>query len=289
MPIIRDYKHQDLEDTIRLMKLLSNDLQIKFNEENWRHSTRDRAFIPEVRTLIAEENKKVVGMCFADIQRDELGQFHGLIRNVIVDPAYRNKEIASALIQHAVELFTDLKLNTARVEVSDQIKKVIPLFEKLNFKSSHIVEEINVLKIREYEERDYEATKELMQIYSELINFPFNEDEWKKTIKLRKKEPQNRILVSEKDGVVTGMALLTIDTEETGLILGYLDNVIVHPKYQRLEIGKSLLIRAIETLNVLGVDKIRIMAHLEVKAWLKSFEEVGFHHIASIMELKVGK
>ncbi len=287
MPVIRDYKYPDLEGTMKLMRILSENLGIAVNEENWKHTAKYRAFNPEFRTLIAEEKGQIVGMCFADIQRDETGRFHGLIRNVVIDPEYRRKKIASELIKEAINLFIDLKVNTVRVQLSEQIKGFMPLFEKLNFQRTSIVLEINVFKIREYKEADYEATKELMQIYSKLINEPFKEDEWKHTIKIRMQNPQYKILISEQEGVVTGMAFISIASDEIGLTIGYLENVIVHPKYRRSEIGKALLMRAVETLNVLNVDKIRVMAHLEVAKWLKYFEDVGFHTVANIMELKL--
>jgi len=287
MPKIRDYEYQDLRDTINLMKLLSEIIGMEFNEENWRHTAKYRAFNPEFRTLVAEEDNRIVGMCFADIQRDDTGRFHGLIRNVIVDPAYRGKNIASELIKEAINLFLDLKVNTVRVQVSDKIKDVTQVFEKLNFRCTINVLEIDVFKIREYRESDYEMTKQLMEMYSKLINVPFKDEEWKKTIKIRMKNPQYRILISEKDDIITGMALITITSDEIGLTIGNIENVVVHPKYRRLGFGKALLGRAIETFNVLNVDKIRIMTHLEVSKWSNYFEDVGFHKTANIMQLKL--
>lgn len=273
---------------MKLMRILSENLGIPFNEENWKHTAKYRAFNPEFRTLVAEKDGKIVGMCFADIQRDETGRFHGVIRNVVIDPEYRREKIATKLITQAISLFVDLKVNTARVQLSEQIKGFMPLFEKLNFHRSSIVLETKVFKIREYKEADYEATKELMQIYSKLIHIDFNEDEWKHTIRLRLHNPQYKILISEEEGMVTGMAFISIASDETGLTVGYIENAIVHPKYRRLEIGKALLIRAVETLNVLNVDKIRVMVQLEDSSkWLKYFEDVGFHTVAHTMEMKL--
>ncbi|MDD1776886.1 MAG: GNAT family N-acetyltransferase [Candidatus Helarchaeota archaeon] len=287
MPKIRDYKYPDLEGTIKLMRILSENLGIAFDEENWKRTAKYRAFNPEFRTLIAEKDGKIVGMCFADIQRDEMGRFHGVIRNVVIDPEYRREKIATKLITQAISLFVDLKVNTARVQLSEQIKGFMPLFEKLNFHRTSIVLETNVFKIREYKEADYEATKELMQMYSKLINIPFSEDEWKHTIRIRMQNPQYKILISEQEGVVTGMAFISIASDEIGLTIGYIENAIVHPKYRRLEIGKALLMRAVETLNVLQVDKIRVNIQLEAAKWLKYFEDVGFHTVANTMELKL--
>ncbi|HUX99470.1 MAG TPA: GNAT family N-acetyltransferase [Candidatus Deferrimicrobium sp.] len=287
MVIIRDYKENDLEATTKLMKILSEELNFEFNEKNWPQQTKIRNLNPEFRTFVAEQDGEVIGMCFSDIQRDQTGLIHGLIRNVIISPQNRHKGIASELISKAMDNFYNLKVDTIRVLFNEGIKDVINLFEQFNFKRSHIILERDVVKVRDYKEKDYEDTKELMKIYSKLINQPFVENEWKQTVKLCVRNPQSRILISEKDGLVTGMAFLTIASDETGLTIGYIDNIIIHPKYRRLEYGKSLLIRAIETLNVLNVDKVRIMAHLEVTKWLQYFEDVGFHKLASLMELKV--
>jgi len=287
MCIIRDYKHQDLESTTRLMQILSELIEVDFNEENWKHQARIRAFNPQFRTLIAEYNGCIAGMCFADIHQDETGQFYGLIRNVVVDPKFRKKGIATKLIAEAVNIFVNLKVNSIKVQVLEQIKDVIHLFEKFDFRCTAIVMEKDVFKIREYKDSDYESTKELMQIYSELIRRPFNEEEWKRTLRIRAHSPQYHILISELNGTVTGMALIDIASDETGLTIGYLNNVIVHPKYRQQGFGKALLMRAIEFLNVLNVDKIRIMAHLKVKDNLKIFEDVGFQKIAYMMEVKL--
>ncbi len=287
MCVIRDYKFQDYNDTLNLMSVCPNLPEIKSERENWEHVTKVRAFDAQFRTFVAEKIGNIVGMCFADVQRDEVGGFHGLIRNVIVDPKFYRQGIASKLITQAVNYFLDLKIYSIRVQVSEQIEEVIPLFEKFKFKCSAIVMEKEVVKIREFKEADYEITKKLMKIYSDLIHIPFNEEEWKRTIKIRMHNPQYHILISEYDGIVTGMAFINIDTDEMGRILGSLENVIVDPEYHGHGFAKALLMRAIEILNVLNVDKIRIMAHLEIKNNLKILEDMGFNKVASIMELKL--
>ncbi|MHA1129275.1 MAG: GNAT family N-acetyltransferase [Candidatus Helarchaeota archaeon] len=289
MCLVRDYKPQDLESTVRLMQILSNLINVEFNEENWNHQIRIRCFDPQFRTLVAEEKGTVVGMCFADIKHDETGHFYGIIRNVIVDPQFRKKGVATNLIMKAIKIFADLKVNGIKVHVLEQIKDVIPLFEKFDFQCSTIIMEKDVIKIREYKESDYEATRNMMQLYSELIHVPFNEVEWKQTLRIMLRNPAYRILIAEDEdvGVVTGLAFINITSDETGLTIGSLPVVIVAPKYRRRGFGKALLIRAIELLNVLNVDKIRVPAHLEMRDNLKVFEDVGFHKAAYVMEIKL--
>lgn len=289
MVLVRDYKQQDLDATIKLMKVLSTVTKDPFDEENWQQQAKIRVFNPEYRTLLAEIDGTVVGMCFADVQRDERGLFHGVIRNVIVDPDYERKGIASQLISRAMRLFGELRVDSVQVQVSEEIKQVLHLFEKLGFECSRIVMEKDVVKLREYQEGDYEATKELMKLYLKATNEILDEQEWKQTIKLRMRNPQYRILISESEGNVTGMAFVSIRSDETGLTIGYLQNVIVHPKYRNLGFGKALLIRAVEILNVLNVDKIRIMGHVEIQKYLQYFEDVGFERKGYVMELKLNK
>ncbi|TFG04918.1 MAG: GNAT family N-acetyltransferase [Promethearchaeota archaeon] len=287
MCVVRDYKFQDFNKTAKLMNIMSDLVDIEFDEDSWKHMAKFRAFSPQFRTLIAEDDGCVIGMCFADVHRDETGQFHGIIRNVIVDPEFRNKGVASRLITEAVKLFVDLKVHSIRVQVLEQIKEVIHLFEKFDFRCTAIMLEKDVQLIREYKESDYEATKELMQIYSNLLRIQFDEEEWKQTLKLRLRNPQYYILISEKEKEVTGMALIHITKDETGLTIGNLENVIVHPRFRGQGFGKSLLIRGIEMLNVLNVDKIRIFAHLKMKDYVNTFEEVGFKKSAYVMEIKL--
>ena len=283
---IRDYKHQDLEATTKLMKILSEIMQIKFDEENWKQMARCRTFNPQFRTLIADHHEDVVGMCFVDIERDETGLFHGIIRNVVVNPSFRKRGIATQLITTAMDILTNMKVDNIRVQISEQVKDTISLFQNFSFKCSSIIMEKDVVKVREYKESDYEVTKDLMQIYSKLIHQSFDEDEWKQTIKIRIRNPQYRILISEYEGIVTGMAFIDISSDETGLTIGYIKNAIVHPKYRSQGFGKDLLIRAVEILNVLNVDKIRIMAHLETKNYLKYFEDLEFYKAGYMLEFK---
>jgi PhnO protein len=287
MILVRDYKPQDLQNTLNLMSIFSNVLDIELNEDTWKHIAKLRAFDPQFRTFIAEDNGIVVGMCFADIQRNETGRFHGLIRNVIVDPKFRKKGIASKLITEAINFFAELKVDSIKVQVLEEIKEVIHIFEIFNFKCTAVVMEKDVLKIREYKDSDYDAATELMRMYSDLINEPFNEHEWKQTIRIRMVNPQYRILISECGKEVSGMAFVSIDSDETGIIIGYIDNILVHKKYRGQGYGRALLSRAIEILNVLNVDKIRVMAHLEVKNDLQVFENVGFRKAAYMMEIKL--
>jgi GNAT superfamily N-acetyltransferase len=289
MCIVRDYKYHDLECTVKLMQIMSNLINIEFDEQNWNQKIRIRCFEPQFRTLVAEENGIVVGMCFADIKRDETGLFYGIIRNVVVDPDFRKKGIAAKLILKAIQIFADLKVNGIRVHVLKQIKDVIPLFEKFDFRCSTIIMEKDVIKIREYKDSDYEAACELMQLYSNLIHVKFDDLEWRQFLRFRLRNPAYRILVSEaeENRAVTGLAFINIDSDETGLIIGSLPVVIVHPKYRRNGFGKALLIRAIEILNVMNVDKIQVPAHLEMRDNLKVFEDVGFQKSAYVMEIKL--
>jgi ribosomal protein S18 acetylase RimI-like enzyme len=287
MCIVRDYKHQDFNSTLNLMSFCPNSPEVESEKENWERISKMRAFNPQFHTFVAEKDENVIGMCFADVKRDETGRINGLIRHIIVDPKFRGQGIASKLVIQAVNFFLDLKIYNIRVQVSNKIKEVIPLFEKFNFKCNAIVMEKDVLKIREYRESDYEATKELMQVYSELIHVSFDENEWIRTLKIRMKSPQYRTLISEFNGNITGMALINIYIDEMGHTIGSLENVIIYPDYRARGFGKDLLMRAIEVLNALNVDKIRITAHLDIKNNLKIFEDVGFQMVASIMELKL--
>ncbi len=289
MSVIRDYKFQDLEKTSKLMRILSDLIDTEFDDNNWKHQIRIRCFNPQFRTLIAEEDEQVVGMCFADICHDEMGQIAGIIRNVIIDPSFRKRGIATKLILKAIQIFADLRVDRIKVYVLKQIKDVVPLFEKFDFRCSTILMEKDVIKIRDYMERDYAAATELMRIYTRLAHIDFNEEEWIHSLRIRIRNPAHRILISEdrEDDVVTGLAFVNIRSDETGLTIGSLPVVIVHPNYRRRGFGKALLIRAIEILNISNVDKIQVPAHLEMRDNLKVFEDVGFHKTAYVMEIKL--
>ncbi len=135
---IRDYQNNDFEATKNLMRQLVKLYKIDFDEKIWEMTLRQRKFSPQQRTLIAEYDSIIAGMCFVDVKWNEIGFIIGNIKNIIVDEKYRNKGISIALMEKANEILKDMAVDKIQINVNIEVKEVIPLFEKMDYKQEYI-------------------------------------------------------------------------------------------------------------------------------------------------------
>jgi ribosomal protein S18 acetylase RimI-like enzyme len=135
---IRDYQKSDFEATRNLMQQLVTLYKTKFDEKNWEMALKSREFSPQQRTLVAEYDGVVRGMCFIDVKWNEIGFIIGNIKNVIVDEQFRNKGISIKLLDAANEILNDMAVDKIQINVNIQVKEVIPLFEKFGYNQEYI-------------------------------------------------------------------------------------------------------------------------------------------------------
>jgi ribosomal protein S18 acetylase RimI-like enzyme len=136
---IRDYKKDDFEATKRLMQQLVKLYKTEFDEKSWELTLRQREFSPQQRTIVAEMEGKVVGMCFIDVKWNEIGFIIGNIKNVVVDETCRQKGIATEILNAANDILMDMAVDKIQINVNIEVKDhAIPLFQKMGFKPEYI-------------------------------------------------------------------------------------------------------------------------------------------------------
>jgi len=290
--IIREYKPSDLDQALILMKDYSRLLGVKeFDELDAKKTIKLRALTPEFHTLIAELDGKVVGICFADIERNALtGDYEGLIKNTIIDADYQRRGIATKLVEKGFKILSHSRIEIIRVKVHEQVKPAIKLFQRFGFKLEGSVMERDVIDIREYNPRDFKATVELLKVYSDTVGAPFNENEWAKTMKERIYNPKCRQLVAlhNETKKIVGICFLTMYKSIAGPTVGVISHAVVHPAYRNRGIGRSLLIRGVDILSILNVGKIRITIPTEISETDSYFRQVGFKQTGYLLTKRIG-
>ncbi|MBD3226938.1 MAG: GNAT family N-acetyltransferase [Candidatus Lokiarchaeota archaeon] len=290
--VIREYKAKDLDSTINLMREYSKLLgSTDFNETDTKKTIKLRTLNPKYHTLIAELDGKVVGMCYVDIERNDLtGEHEGLIKNTVTDADYQRRGIATKLVEKGLDILSHSKIDKIKVEVREEVKPAIKLFQNFGFKLVGTVMERDVITIREYNPRDFKDTVELLKIYSEEVGITFDENEWADTMSERIYNSKYRQLVAldNKEQKIVGMCFLSLYKSIAGALVGIISHAVVHPKYRNRGIGRGLLTRGVDILSILKVDKIRITIATEISQTDAFFKQVGFDKMGYLLTKKVG-
>ena len=133
-----------------------------------------------------------------------------------------------------------------------------------------------MITIRDYQKGDYEATVELMKQLVELYKTSFDEKSWDITMRQRMFSPQQRTLIAEIDGEITGMVFIDVKWNEIGFVIGNIKNIIVDENSRNQGVSARLMDEAIEILTAMAVDKIQINVNTEVQDVIPFFEKMGF-------------
>ncbi|MHC1591469.1 MAG: GNAT family N-acetyltransferase, partial [Candidatus Helarchaeales archaeon] len=91
--IIRNYTKSDYEEVKELMKDLAEIYNTRFDENIWKKAIERRQYSREKVTIVAELDKKVVGVCFVDFHWNDLGLFIGTIKHMMIKKEARGKGI----------------------------------------------------------------------------------------------------------------------------------------------------------------------------------------------------
>ena len=121
--------------------------------------------------------------------------------------------------------------------------------------------------VRNYLSRDNEQTLRLMEKLSKHLGVGFDAEKWKESDSLRLFSPglRRQTLVAEENGKIIGMGMIEARLEPSGVMVGYLYNWIVDPDHQGRGVGRKLAEKALEILEKIGVDKIRINVSMKDK------------------------
>ncbi|MHA1368657.1 MAG: GNAT family N-acetyltransferase [Promethearchaeota archaeon] len=152
----------------------------------------------------------------------------------------------------------------------------------------------NKIKIRNYRKSDYKDTLELMKEMSEIFSFYFDVHKWDESAGLRLFQPgySRTTLVAELEGVgIVAMGFIEMHKSPDGLNIGYLSNWGVRKKFRGHGIGRLLEEKAINILEKMGADLIRIKIALKPDPTkiLKLVEKVGFEPKYITVEKKINK
>jgi GNAT superfamily N-acetyltransferase len=142
--IYRTYREEDYEATTELMRQISEVYKGKFDEKKWKQASRLRYFSPDSRgqTIIAEENKQVVGMGFISAKLESTGLYIGYLNDFIVRKDYMGRGFGIDMAMKAIEILESWKVNRIRINILMEVKDyMLNLIEKIGFKPTYIVAE----------------------------------------------------------------------------------------------------------------------------------------------------
>jgi len=123
----------------------------KMNQESWRQLFTG---VPQFRgdlTYLAMDDDGIVGFCINWVEGNEeadIGPLDGWVEAIGVIPAWRGRGVASALLEHALQLFQTIGLRQAALEVDAQNPSgALGLYEKHGFEAMretiHFVKKLN--------------------------------------------------------------------------------------------------------------------------------------------------
>jgi len=108
---IRNYLSSDYQATLKIIKELSNTIDIALNERHWRKSSGLRQFKSNLKreTLVVEVKStgEVIGMGVIEAQKDILGNYVGYLDNWII-----KKEIKLTTIRQAFKSMSNPNWNS---------------------------------------------------------------------------------------------------------------------------------------------------------------------------------
>lgn len=132
----------------------------------------------------------------------------------------------------------------------------------------------------------------LMEKLSKYVGVGFDAKKWKDSDNLRLFSPglRRQTLVAEESTNIIGMGMIEARIEPSGEMVGYLSNWIVDPDHQGRGIGRMLAEKALEILQKIGVDKIRINVGLKDKDRIARLVcPMGFDPVFITFEMEVKK
>ena len=139
-----------IEDLRNLTKQLVEGLGQEFDPKRFDWGIRRRLYDPLQRhgILIAldEEENKVVGMIIAELRIDPFGTSEGYIKQFFLKEEYRGKGYGHILLEKALQHLKKIKVEKVKVNIREEAKKALKLYEKMNFKKVFEVLELDLTK-----------------------------------------------------------------------------------------------------------------------------------------------
>lgn len=130
----------DLDDLVTLWGELVSDQQsfgtrilVEENESNARSWLATRLTFDGIRAARTDED--LVGFVTFELMRDQFlrsGQ-DGVVHNLYVSPAYRNREIGRQLLEHAERILKDRGADHVRLEVLEGNERALSFYENMGY------------------------------------------------------------------------------------------------------------------------------------------------------------
>jgi ribosomal protein S18 acetylase RimI-like enzyme len=141
---------EQIEDLRNLTKQLVEGLGQQFDPKRFDWGIRRRLYDPLQRhgILIAldEEENKTVGMIIAELRIDPFGTSEGYIKQFFLKEEYRGKGYGQILLEKALQHLKKIKVEKVKVNIREEAKKALKLYEKMNFKKVYEVLELDLNK-----------------------------------------------------------------------------------------------------------------------------------------------
>jgi ribosomal-protein-alanine N-acetyltransferase len=95
--------------------------------------------VPSSQIFIGEKNKEILGLIFAEVRRDPIGNAYGYISNIMISKNAQGKGVGSQLLTIATSFLQNLNMRSIWANVDHNNERVQKLFEKQNYKHKFTV------------------------------------------------------------------------------------------------------------------------------------------------------
>ena len=148
---IREYDMKDYDRLKKLMEEFTKEMGTAFDEKRFKKSVNRRYgdSLNNKGMIIAEEGDKIIGMVFCEVLvSSSTVETYGNIASFVVDKEYRNKGTGNALIEQAVNFFSDMGVNRVETNVRSLEREGKIFIERYGFKKKYIVLERSLENIK---------------------------------------------------------------------------------------------------------------------------------------------
>lgn len=130
---LRTITHSDLNTVKILILKLSALFQESFEPYWFDLSIRKYFEDPNARIFVAVQNEIIMGMAFAELQRDPMGNMRGYISNILVDEMYRGKGIGTLLLNETLIFLANLEVSAIWANINHNNASMQKIFENAGF------------------------------------------------------------------------------------------------------------------------------------------------------------
>ncbi|MBY8985961.1 MAG: GNAT family N-acetyltransferase [Candidatus Lokiarchaeota archaeon] len=136
--IIRNYRTSDYQATLEILKELNDELDIGFEEKQWRESSGLRQFKPNLKriTLIAElkSNGEVMSMGMIEAVKNTIGRYIGRLDNWATKKEYIGAGVGKLLAERSIQILQSWGCDSIRINLAyGTDEKLLQVFAKTGF------------------------------------------------------------------------------------------------------------------------------------------------------------